>query len=42
MPATTFVGQLSPPPTVLDPNGLLEKTLGLDSRIRYLTVGRSS
>src|SRR5262249_27705464 len=29
MPAATFVEQLSSPPTVLDPNGLLEKTLGL-------------
>jgi UDPglucose 6-dehydrogenase len=38
--ASLFVSRLSAPATVLDPNGQLEKTLGSDARVRYLTVGR--
>jgi hypothetical protein len=35
-----FLENMLAPPTVLDANGLLERTLGEEARIRYLTVGK--
>jgi UDPglucose 6-dehydrogenase len=38
--ATSVVEWLLKPATVLDPSGFVERTLGHDPRIRYMTVGR--
>jgi UDPglucose 6-dehydrogenase len=40
MSASVFLENMLAPPTVLDANGLLQRTLGEEARIRYLTVGK--